>query len=856
MKRIVVGILAHVDAGKTTLSEALLYNNGAIRQMGRVDHRDTFLDNSELEKKRGITIFSKTARIRLPEAEFTLVDTPGHVDFSAETERTLCILDYAVLIISAADGIQAHTETMWKLLMQYQIPTFLFINKTDLLHASECDDGKKELISALKQKLYDGITDFTKPELVMEDIAANDESAMEEYLETEALRDETIQEMIVQQKIFPVYFGSALKNEGVREFMDGLCRWCCFLQYPDEFGARVYKVARDDQGNRLTYLKVTGGELRVKGFLGEEKVDQIRLYSGEKFDLTKKAEAGCICAVTGPLKTYPGQGIGAESKAEEAVLSPVMTYRMIPPKEIDAAVLLQKVRLLEEEEPMLRVSWDEEHKEIHVQIMGSVQLEVIQSLMTERFGMDVSFGTGSIVYKETIAEAVEGVGHFEPLKHYAEVHLLLEPLSQGSGLILDTDVSEDELDLNWQRLVLTHLAECEHRGVLTGSAITDMRITLVGGKAHTKHTEGGDFRQATYRAVRQGLKSTESILLEPYYAFELTVPNEQVGRAMSDMQRMSGTFLPPETLSDMTLLKGLVPVSTALDYMSEVTAYTKGRGRLKLSNGGYAPCHNANEVIEAIGYDSETDVQHPTGSVFCEHGAGTYVPWDRVRDHMHVVSRVLLREKQQQDKEDDRIRERKKASEDFGKELEEIMLREFGKPKRREYSERKTRYVVNKKAVSDDAYRQQRKAKSQKPKDNYLLVDGYNIIFAWNELKELAKDNLDAARGRLMDILCDYQGFTGCHVILVFDAYKVKGNNGTTTRYHDLDVVYTKEAETADMYIEKVTKKIGGEHRIRVATSDGLEQLIILGHGAMRISAGEFEQEVMEVKKQIREKIE
>ena len=873
MKKPIVGILAHVDAGKTTLSEALLYNSGMIRNMGRVDHQDTFLDNYELEKKRGITIFSKLARMKFLDVDMTLVDTPGHVDFSAETERALQVLDYAILVISATDGVQAHTRTLFRLLMDYQVPTFLFVNKMDLACKEDSVQATTGLMAQLKKELHEGMTDFTSicgdsqekwDAEAVEEIAGSDEEAMEQYLETGEIAEDVIRRLIVERKIFPVYFGSALKDQGIKAFMEGIDQWFCACSYPEEFGAKAYKIGRDDQGNRLTYLKITGGELRVKGLLQDEKVDQIRLYSGSKFELTKKAEAGTLCAITGPVKTYPGQGIGIEAETGEGILSPAMTYQMIPPDGMDAALLLKKVKELEEEDPMLHVVWNEEHQEIHVRIMGKVQLEVLKSLMKERFDVDVTFGTGSIVYKETITAPVEGVGHFEPLRHYAEVHLLLEPLSQGSGLVFDTEVSEDELDLNWQRLILTHLAEREHRGVLTGSAITDMRITLVGGRTHIKHTEGGDFRQATYRALRQGLKSGECVLLEPYYNFELTVPNEQIGRTMNDMQMMSGTFEPPQTLSEkMTLIKGRVPVSTSLDYMSEVHSYTKGEGQLKLSNGGYGPCHNAEEVIEKRGYDSERDHWNPTGSVFCEHGAGVYVPWDQVRDYMHVESKVLQNdthfeteeERLQRKADADRRRREKAATEGFGKELEEIMLREFGPIRRREYGSGNTRYISHGESVTQEAYQKKYKKKPQKPIEQYLLVDGYNIIFAWDELKELAKANLDAARGRLMDILCDYQGFVKCRLILVFDAYKVKGNYGFATKYHNIDVVYTKEAETADMYIEKVTKKIGQEHRVRVATSDGLEQIIILGHGAMRISAREFYEEVMDVKEKVRSMI-
>lgn len=868
MKKTVVGILAHVDAGKTTLSEALLYKTGTIRNMGRVDHKDAYLDTFQLERQRGITIFSKQARLVMEDVEVTLLDTPGHVDFSMEMERTLQVLDYAILVISATDGVQAHTETLWNLLEEYHIPTFIFINKIDLLEDALNVSARRILVETLQKQLGSNVIDFSKEEeeSFLEEIAMCSEDAMEEYLETGALSDETKALLIAERRLFPCFFGSALKLQGIDEFIHGFSKYCCDLEYPKAFGSKVYKITRDEQGNRLTHIKVTGGVLKVKELLGEEKVDQIRLYSGNKYETAGEVQAGSVCAVTGPTKTYPGQGLGLEEESPAPVLTPVMTYQMLIPTDVDPVVMLGKLRQLEEEDPGLHIVWNEALAEIHVQIMGKVQLEILKEMIAERFGIQVEFGTGSIVYKETIAKAVEGVGHFEPLRHYAEVHLWMEPLPEGTGLIFDTDVSEDELDLNWQRLILTHLAEREHPGVLTGSAITDMRITLVAGKAHLKHTEGGDFRQATYRAIRQGLKSTDSVLLEPFYAFELEVPTEQIGRAMTDIQKMYGSFETPETLGEMTRLTGVVPVVLALDYMSEVSAYTKGRGRLRLQSAGYKPCHNAEEVIQNLGYDSEADVENPTGSVFCSHGAGVYVKWDEVSEHMHLKSYT---EKSANREETENLdvngssyvgkadwKRRQREAMALDSELEAIMLREFGPMKRRQYGSSSTRYVAGGKSVDSGAYYRKHQNKNNKPVEYYVLVDGYNIIFAWDELKDLAKVSLDAARGRLQDILCDYQGFTKCRLILVFDAYKVKGNPGAVTKYHNIDVVYTKEAETADMYIEKVTKEIGVKHHVRVATSDGIEQLIIMGHGAMRVSAAEFEREVADVKAKIREIIE
>lgn len=881
MKKAVVGILAHVDAGKTTLSEAMLYEAGIIRKMGRVDHQDAFLDTDAMEQKRGITIFSKQARFSYHDMEIVLLDTPGHVDFGAEMERTLQVLDYAILVISGSEGVQAHTQTLWDLLRQYGIPTFVFVNKMDLVEEALQSERKAQLLDELTHKFGDGVIDFAtmqNPALdgqgeVYERMASQDETAMEEFYETDTLSVETVRGLIAERKVYPVMFGTALKDIGVTEFLDIVTTYTSQLAFANEFGARVYKISRDDQGNRLTYLKVTGDTLTVKGFLGDEKVDQIRLYNGNRFELTKHAKAGEICAVTGPTQTYAGQGIGIEDSVTEGILSPVMTYEVIPPQGVDSVKVYEKIKLLEEEDPKLFVEWEEQHKEIHIHIMGRVQLEMIKQSMLDRFQMDIDFGTGSIVYMETITRPVIGKGHFEPLRHYAEVQLLMEPLPNGSGLVFDTDVSEDELDLNWQRLIMTHLAERQHKGVLTGAYITDMRLTVIAGRAHQKHTEGGDFRQATYRAIRQGLKSTECQLLEPYYGFELTVPNEQIGRTMNDMQMMHGEFLPPETLGDMTMIKGRVPVSTSLDYMTEVHAYTKGRGKLVLKNGGYGPCHNADEVIAKRGYDSELDKWNPTGSVFCSHGSGDYVPWDEVAEHMHTEAPLTILEdgtvttiKRAKSMEDEaHWEQRAKAIHEQNRriaagyeELEEIMLREFGPMKRRQLNTSSTRYVSSRQEVSEKEYAKirERNKKKQVKQEEYLLVDGYNIIFAWDELKRLAAANIDGARGRLMDILCDYQGFVKCRLILVFDAYKVKGNHGSVEKYHNIDVVYTKEAETADAYIEKVTKEIASTHRVRVATSDGLEQMIIMGHGAIRVSAREFALEIESVKEQIREIIE
>ena len=864
-----VGLLAHVDAGKTTLSESILYQSGAIRNLGRVDHQDAFLDTDEMERERGITIFSKQAVLTWKDTEITLLDTPGHVDFSAEMERVLQVLDCAVLVISGADGVQGHTETLWKLLTRYGIPVFLFVNKMDQ-EGTDC--GK--LLAELKSRFSEGCIDFgrveTGAEEVIEEIAVCDEQTMEEYLEKGSVAAASIRRLVAERKIFPCYFGSALHLQGVEELMNGICTYQMQKEYPAVFGAKVYKIARDGQGNRLTYLKVTGGTLKVKDVIGEngDKVNQIRVYSGEKYELLSEADAGKVCAVTGLAETYPGQGLGAEKDSELPILEPVLTYRIILPDDCNVHTMLRDLKLLEEEEPELHVVWIEKSQEIHVQLMGDVQIEILQRIIKERFGVLVEFGEGSIVYKETIAAPVEGVGHFEPLRHYAEVHLRLEPGERGSGIQFDSECSEDVLDRNWQRLVLTHLEEKEHKGVLTGSVITDMKITLTSGKAHLKHTEGGDFRQATYRAVRQGLKKAESVLLEPVYAFRLEIPSESTGRALNDIRRMYGSFEPPEMEGDMTVITGTAPVVTMRDYQKEVTAYSRGRGRVFCTLKGYERCHNAEEVIASIGYDSEADVENPTGSVFCAHGAGFVVPWNEVEDHMHLEYTLENPEEESDSAESaaDRIggassvQKAKKASDRVpmaaslqeAKELEEIFTRTYGKVERKRAGfERRTRPATSSSGIGDPKY-----AKSNRPKEpqeEYLLVDGYNIIFAWDDLNELAKYNIESARGKLMDILSNYQGYKKMTLILVFDAYKVKGNQGEVGMYHNIHVVYTKEAETADQYIEKTVHRIGHNGNVTVASSDGLEQIIIMGAGAHRLSARDLRTEIEHTNGQIRE---
>ncbi len=851
-KHMCVGILAHVDAGKTTLSEGILYTCGSIRTWGRVDHGDAFLDTDELERARGITIFSKQAELVFGDKNMTLLDTPGHVDFSAEMERTLQVLDYAVLVISGADGVQGHTQTLWKLLDKYDIPVFLFINKMD-----QNGTDKEKLMEDLKRRLDEGCVDFQESQDVwMENLAVCDERVLEQYLEQGTVRDEEIRKLIKERKVFPCYFGSALKMQGVEEFLQGLVKYTDSPEYPETFGAKVYKIARDDQGSRLTYMKITGGTLKVKDVLTnrkgdlseeevwEEKADQIRIYSGAKYETVSEAGPGMICAVTGLSHTCPGQGLGAEAESEVPVLTPVMTYQLLLPAGCDVHSMLLKLRQLEEEEPQLHIVWNEQLGEIHVQVMGEVQIEVLKSLILERFGVETEFDTGNIVYKETIRNTVEGAGHFEPLRHYAEVHLRMEPGKPGSGLIVSSDCSEDMLDRNWQRLVLTHLEEKEHKGVLTGAPVTDMKITLTAGRAHQKHTEGGDFRQATYRAVRQGLRKAECVLLEPYYEFRLEVPAENAGRAMSDIQRMYGEVNPPEMEGEFTVLKGKAPVVTMRDYQAEVTSYTRGRGSLSCTVKGYEPCHNAGEVIEAAGYDPDGDLENPSGSVFCSHGAGYTVSWDQADESMHVETPKT--EKKETTVQTLEIKSAPVSSSwQDDKELEEIFTRTYG-------AVRKEKNAPGRRTFGFGG--EEKKAHSKKPEKlkEYLLVDGYNIIFAWEDLKELAKVNIEAARDKLMDVLSNYQGFKKCELILVFDAYKVEGNPGTVMKYHNIHVIYTKEMETADQYIEKAVHDLGRKYHVTVATSDALEQVIILGQGGHRMSAKGLLQEIEMVNKEIR----
>lgn len=853
-----MGILAHVDAGKTTLSESMLYLSGTVRKLGRVDHKDAFLDTYALERDRGITIFSKQAVFSLGNKKVNLLDTPGHVDFSAEMERTLQVLDYAVLVISGADGVQGHTETLWKLLKLYNIPTFIFINKMD-----QQGTDKAALLSELKERLDEGCIAFDQEESTetLEELAMTDEKVLDYFMEHESVRKEDICRLIKERRVFPCYFGSALKLEGVQELLCGFERYMEPYTGTEEFGAKVFKISRDDKGERLTFLKVTGGKLVVKMPMNlvdkEEKVNQIRIYSGAKYETVNEVETGGVCAVTGLVSSYIGQGFGVEKGTAAPFLEPVLTYQMILPDGADTTKVLRELKQLEEEEPLLNIVWNPALEEIHVQLMGEVQTEILKTMIAERFHLDVEFGTGKIVYKETIKNTVVGVGHYEPLRHYAEVHLKMEPLEAGSGLVFDADCSEDVLDRNWQRLILTHLQEREHPGVLTGSPITDMKITIVAGRAHLKHTEGGDFRQATYRAVRQGLKSAESILLEPWYSFVLEVPSDQVGRAMSDIGQMNGSFEGPEAedKQGMVRLTGTAPASEMRDYQREVWAYTKGRGRITFTLKGYEPCHNAEEVIEQIGYDSERDIDNPTGSVFCAHGAGFLVKWDKVPEYMHIKEDFLLEESDEISEEEQTITGNARFgnssySSGYGDdpELLAIMEREFGsKQKERD------RYSGYRKQTVSAPMPRKTVIKDTEPKKEYLLVDGYNVIFAWEELNELAKASIDAARNKLMDILSNYQGFTGCTLILVFDAYKVKGSQGEVQKYHNIYVVYTKEAETADQYIEKTTHEIGRKYKVTVATSDALEQVIVMGQGAYRISARDFYEEVERTEKQIRE---
>lgn len=888
-KHICTGLMAHVDSGKTTLSEALLYTSGAIRKLGKVDTKDAFLDTDERERARGITIFSKQAELTWRDTDLTLLDTPGHVDFSAEMERVLQVLDYAVLLISGSDGVQGHTQTLWNLLQQYEIPTFFFVNKMDQPGADQA-----AVMTELKERLSEGCIDFSASSVLAdaviadvadtkkdydakqtmdsgmntdqsvlsletwyEELATCQEEALETYLETGTVSEAQIRAMIRDREVFPCYFGSALKMEGIETFLNGFEFWTEEDTYPSEFSAKVYKISRDEQGNRLTHLKVTGGVLKVKDLLrtksdGEddvlEKVNQIRVYSGEKYEVRQRAEAGEICAVTGLAETYPGQGLGEEAETLPPLLEPVLTCQVCLPEGCDPALMLPKLKLLEEEQPELHIVWDEQLQEIQAQIMGEIQTEILQSVIAERFGIDVTFGKSHIVYKETIANTVEGVGHFEPLRHYAEVHLLLEPLPAGSGLQIDVDCSEDMLDKNWQRLIVTHLLEREHRGVLTGSAITDMKITLIAGRAHQKHTEGGDFRQATYRAIRQGLMEAEAVLLEPYYQFRIELPEQMIGRAMTDIEKMNGTFEITQAQGGFSVLTGRAPVSEMQDYPKEVAAYTKGFGRIFLTLDGYAPCHNAAEVIDAIGYDAEHDTANPSGSVFCAHGAGFTVPWNEVKEHMHVegwqpetVKREELSERATRSVMDEWI-----GVDEVDAILEKTFYANSGARTRRNGVVRRRRVESRTESVT-------RNFTSQPKKQEYLLVDGYNIIFAWDELKDLARENMDSARGILLDKLCNYQGMKQIEVIAVFDAYRVIGHETECFDYHNIHVVFTKEAETADQYIEKFAHTNASKYQVTVATSDGLEQVIIRGEGCRLLSARDLHAEMELAEKQLSE---
>lgn len=892
-KQLTIGILAHVDAGKTTLSESILYLTGAIRKLGRVDHQTAFLDTDKIEQNRGITVFSKEARFALGDIHVTLLDTPGHVDFSGEMERTLSVLDYAVLVISGADGVQGHTMTLWKLLQVYRIPTFLFINKMD-----QPGTDREALLSSLAADLRDNFCEFTgggedasgnsvpvRPtEEALDVLAMCSEEMMEQYLETGSIEDELIRQAVARRQAFPVCFGSALKVEGVKEFLQTLKHYVQIPEYPEEFGARVYKITRDKQGQRQTHMKITGGSLKAREILhGEDKADQIRLYAGTSFEMVQEAPAGTICAVTGLSGTRAGEGLGYEAEQDgdmgglKPMLEPALTYRMILPDGVDPALTMQKLRQLEEEDPLLRLVWKETLQEIHVQVMGDLGLEILQNLIKRRFDLEVTFGEGSLIYKETISRPVIGIGHFEPLRHYAEAHLLLEPGKPGSGLTFDCLVSRDKLDTNWQRLIWTHLKERNHPGVLTGSEITDMKISIIGGKAHLKHTEGGDFRQSTYRAIRQGLRKAQAeghaVLLEPIYTFRLEVPTENVGRAMADMQRFGAECEGPETLNGggaaggMSVLTGRGPVATLKEYARDVAAYTHGHGRFLASMAGYGPCHNQEEVIAASGYSAEADLDNPTGSVFCDHGAGVYVHWDQVDDMAHVDSgyridaegRVTLgkaggngdgsggRTERGRDKGLGAV----SASE---KELEEIFLRTYGKSKRDEALRREHMSRGSRRPQLPDLGSLSYKADNAAA--SYLIVDGYNVIFAWEELKDLAQVNLDGAREALLEALANYSAYKKTGILVVFDGYKVQGNPGTQMRYSGLDVVYTKQAETADRFIEKTIYELGRKYKITVVTSDRPVQMAALGDGAARMSAREFRTEVLSTSEEIRRKLE
>lgn len=853
MKNITIGITAHVDSGKTTLAEAILYKTGVIRKLGRVDNGNSALDTDSIERERGITIFSSQAEFTVDGTRYTLLDTPGHVDFTAETERTMCVLDYAVLVISGTDGVQSHTHTLWKLLQKYEVPVFIFVNKMDLIGAD-----KSSIIRNLCSKLSAGCVDFTGSSAEIAEASAYcSEKLMEKFISESSIGINDIAEAVKNREIFPCFFGSALKMEGIDEFIDILHRYTEVSAYSNEFGAKVYKISYDPKGTRLTHVKIMGGQLGMRDEIcyrdsdGNDvsaKVSSIRFYTGEKFRNAEYADPGDVCAVTGLPETYAGQGIGFIRNSERAYIEPVMTYKVIVPDDINVYDALKDLRILEDEDPQLHIVWDEQNREIHIQLMGAVQIEVLTRKIKEKFGFSAGFADGAVAYKETIRFPVEGVGHYEPLRHYAEAHILLEPLPLGSGLVFDTSCSEDELDRNWQRLILTHLAEKTHLGVLTGSPITDIKLTLVAGKAHLKHTEGGDFRQATYRAVRQGLRCAESVLLEPYYEYELEIPNENVGRAISDLQHMSAEFCSPEANGDISVIKGMAPVSELSSYQAEVIAYTRGKGRLSLNFSGYRECHNTDEVVADIGYDCNGDIENSADSIFCSHGAGYNVKWDEVYDHMHLPLATAGKD------DAENTEERKLKASRFieravsDEELMAIFEMTYGKINREPSRAFKKTKAVN---IEDKSIRL---PKYSGP--DYLLVDGYNIIFSWEDLKKIAEENLDAARGELINRMCNYQGYAGCELILVFDAYKVKGKHRDIEKYCNINIVYTKESETADTYIEKVTHSLSKDHRVRVATSDGVEQMIILGNGAMRISASEFKKRCIVAETAIKEYIE
>lgn len=852
-----MGILAHVDSGKTTLSEALLYQSGAIKKLGRVDHKNSFLDTFNLERDRGITIFSKQAEFETKNTRFTLLDTPGHIDFSAETERTLQVLDYAILVISAANGIQSHTHTLWNLLSKYNVPVFIFVNKTDLDGAD-----KSRVLEELKTKFSSGCVDFGEEnkEEFYENLALCHEKLLNEYYEKDCIDHNLITEYISRRKIFPCYFGSALKLDGTAEFLQGLDSYTKMPFYGDEFGAKVYKIS-EDKGQRLTHLKVTGGTLNVRDTVISpknkegEKINQIRIYNGDKFTVTDKAESGTVCAVTGITFAQSGDGLGCEKNSSMPILQPVLNYRLELPEGADPHKAFNNMKILEREDPQLKVVWNQRLSEIHIQLMGDIQLEVLQELIKERFDMSVAFSKGSIIYKETISDTVEGVGHFEPLRHYAEVHLILKPGKRNSGIVIKNECKEDVLDKNWQRLIITHLYEKTHLGVLTGSPITDIEIILASGKAHPKHTEGGDFRQATYRAVRQGLRQAKSVLLEPVYEFTLEIPTENTGRAITDIQRMSGTFDTPENTGEFTVIKGTAPVSEMGDYAREVVQYTHGKGKLACALKGYEPCHNSDEVIETLGYDCDGDTDNPCDSVFCSHGSGYNVKWDQVKSHMHLPSAMSKPKTAGESvavNKDFSTAKYKGAKDLFAldKELMVIFEKTYGPVKNRNGRENQNHFTFTESAEKKE-YKKQ--SKGNYDGVEYLLVDGYNVIHSWDRLKKLAEDNLETARNVLVNILCNYQGYRKCNLIVVFDAYKVKGNVGEVEKQGNITIVYTKEAETADMYIEKASYKLAKTNKVRVVTSDALEQLIILEGGALRVSSAEFQYEVEQAENNIRE---